>query len=77
MPNGHIGIGTVGFTSLTALLIGRNTGMLCAPQSGAEPAVRLRTLLKACVKEQAGDVAEYATGAMDKMVDKGRRFVNV
>ncbi len=76
MTNGHIGIRTVGFTFLTGLLIDGITGMLCAPQSGARTRRQIANFAEG-VKEQAGGVAEDATGAMDKMVDNGRRFINV
>jgi len=66
----------MGFSLLTGLLIGGIAGLLYAPQSGARTRRQIANFAED-MKERAEEMAEDATGAVNKMVDNSRRFVNV
>jgi len=66
----------MGFSLLTGLLIGGIAGLLYAPQSGARTRRQIANFAED-VKERAGEAAEDATEALNKVVDNSRRFVNV
>ena len=66
----------MGFSLLTGLLIGGIAGLLYAPQSGARTRRQLANFSDD-VRERAGEMAEDATEAIDKTVERGRRLVNV
>jgi len=66
----------MGFSLLTGLLIGGIAGLLYAPQSGSRTRRQIANLAED-MKERVGEMADDATGAVNKMVDNGRRFVNV
>jgi gas vesicle protein len=66
----------MGFSLLTGLLIGGFAGLLYAPQSGSRTRRQIANFAED-MKERAGEMAEDATVVVNKMVDNGRRFVNV
>lgn len=77
MTNGRNGIvAAVGFSFLTGCLIGGIAGVLYAPQSGTRTRRKLGSLVDD-VQERAGEMTEDATGAIQSVVDRGRRAVNV
>ncbi len=76
MTDGRNVLIPMGFSLLTGLLIGGIAGLLYAPQSGARTRRQLANMADD-LRERAGEVAEDATGAVNKIVDNGRRFVNV
>ncbi len=70
------GIAMVGLTFLTGFLAGGAAGLLYAPQSGARMRRQIGSLTED-VKERASVLAEDAKGAMDSMVERGRRLVSM
>lgn len=76
MMNGNNRVWAVGLSFLTGLVVGGAAGVLYAPQSGARTRRRLSTMADD-VRERAGEVAEDAAGAVEKMVERGRRLVTL
>jgi gas vesicle protein len=66
----------MGFSLLTGLLIGGIAGMLYAPQSGTRTRRQLGNFADD-VRERAGEMAEDATEAIEKTVERGRRLAKV
>lgn len=66
----------VGFSLLTGLLVGGTAGVLYAPQSGARTRRQLANLAED-VRERAGQMTEDTADAIEKLVERGRRFVTV
>lgn len=66
----------MGISLLTGLLIGGIAGMLYAPQSGTRTRRQLGNFADD-VRERAGEMAEDATEAIEKTVERGRRLANV
>lgn len=66
----------VGLSLLTGLLVGGTAGVLYAPQSGARTRRQLANLAED-VRERAGQLTEETTEAIEKLVERGRRFVAV
>ena len=65
----------IGFSLLTGLLIGGTAGLLYAPQSGARTRRQISNLADD-VRERTGEMMEDATTALDKMIDRGCRWVS-
>ncbi|MDP2381467.1 MAG: YtxH domain-containing protein [Nitrospirota bacterium] len=66
----------MGFSLLAGILIGGVAGLLYAPQSGARSRRQLANLADD-VRERAGEIAEDATTAIEKTVERGRRLANL
>jgi gas vesicle protein len=77
MANGRNGIvAAVGLSFLTGCFIGGIAGVLYAPQSGARTRRKLANFADD-VQERAGEMTEDATGAIQNVVERGRRAANV
>lgn len=76
MVDGRNVLVPMGFSLLTGLLIGGIAGLLYAPQSGARTRRQLANFSDD-VRERAGEMAEDATEAIEKTVERGRRLANV
>ncbi|MDH4187066.1 MAG: YtxH domain-containing protein [Nitrospira sp.] len=74
--NGRNVVVPMGFSLLTGLLIGGIAGMLYAPQSGNRTRRQLANFADD-MRERVGEIAEDATEAIEKTVEKGRRLANV
>lgn len=74
--NGRNLLVQMGFSMLTGLLIGGIAGVLYAPQSGARTRRQLSNFAED-LRERVGEIAEDATEAIEKTVEKGRRLANV
>lgn len=66
----------VGFSLLTGLLVGGTAGVLYAPQSGARTRRQLENLAED-MRERAGQITEDTAEAIEKLVERGRRFITV
>jgi len=76
MMDGRNVLVPMGFSLLSGLLIGGIAGVLYAPQSGARTRRQLENFADD-VRERAGEMAEDATEAIEKTVERGRRLTNV
>jgi len=66
----------MGLSLLTGILVGGTAGVLYAPQSGARTRRQLANLAED-VRERAGQITEETAEAIEKLVERSRRFVAV
>lgn len=67
---------TVGVSFFAGCVVGGIAGVLYAPQSGARTRRRLGNFA-ADIRDKAEDVTADATMAIERVVEEGRRLVNV
>jgi gas vesicle protein len=66
--------GTVGLIFLMGTALGAGLALLLAPQSGSESREQLRVYARRA-EENLHELADRATEALGKTVDKGRGFI--
>lgn len=76
MTRGRFGATIGGLSFLAGLVAGGVAGMLYAPQSGVRTRRQLGNLADDA-KERAEELAEDATEAALRAVERGRRLVNI
>jgi gas vesicle protein len=75
MTNGRNVMMVAGLSFFTGCVVGGMAGLFYAPQSGARTRRQL-TGLAEDVRERAGEATEQATHRIQKVVERGRSFVN-
>ena len=76
MTYGRFGVMVGGLSFIAGLVAGGGAGLLYAPQSGARTRRQLANVA-GDAKERVGEMAEDATEAAQRVVDRGRQFVNM
>ena len=76
MTHGRYAMRFGGLSFLAGLMAGGVAGLLYAPQSGARTRRQLVNVA-ADAKERVGEMAEDATEAAERVVERGRSLVNM
>lgn len=76
MTHGRFGVMVGGVSFLAGLVAGGVAGLLYAPQSGVRTRRQLANIADDAM-ERVGAMAEDATGAAHRAVDRGRRLAKI